>query len=217
MAIGAAAIEAGGTILGGVAQGYGSKKSAESSAAASRYGADIQNKIALRNLQAEQALTPLQVQEQANLANAYRSAYQKTGTGYQKGEQSLASRFEQTPEALNVLEQQALTGQAEELQQGMGQLNTGLAQAGVRGGQAATQMRHGIGEMTQGAVENIQGLKANEAISRANQQREYEMAKQQAQQAFLLNPESAQYSTNETPEQTAYRKAQLEKYQAVGR
>jgi hypothetical protein len=204
-----------GQAIGGVAQGYGSKKAAESSAGASKYGADVSNQVAARQLKADQASTAYQSAQSQQLSDAYRQAYQNQASNYSTGESNLANLYSKSPEELETLKNQALTGQAEELQQGTGQLNAALAQQGVRGGQAATQMRRGIGEMTKNASENIQNIIANEAINRAKEQRQYSAGEQQNIQNFLLNPQSAQYSQATTADQQQNLKDLMSKYLAV--
>lgn len=207
------------TVIGGIGQAAGGAYAAREQAKANRAIAGLsveqQERMDIRRLREQQALTPLAQSQQQQLAEAYRQAYQQAETGMGEREQSLRTQFEQAPEELETLRQQAITGQAEELQQGMGQLQAGLAGAGVRGGQAATQLRRGVGEMTEAATENIQGLMAQEALQRSGQEREYDMARQMAQQQFLLSPQSAQYSQAMTPEQKAYQEAQLEEYRAI--
>ena len=180
------------------------------------YSTDVQAELARRGLAQSQQRIGLEQAQQQQLSEAYRGAYQRGLGEYGAGEEQLAGRFEQAPEELEILRQQALTGQAEELQQGARQLQSGLAAAGVRGGQAATQMRRGIGEMTEAASRDIQGLMAGEAIDRAAQQRQYDIASQMARQQFLLSPESARYSQQTSPEQAAYQQQLMENYQGVG-
>ena len=198
MGAGAAAI--GSEALGTAGEAYAAREQAKAAEAASKYGADIQEKIAARELAAQQQLTGLQLESQNILADAYRQAYQRAQQQYGTGETGLAELYAEAPEELEILREQALTGQAEELQQGVGQLQSALAQQGVRGGQAATQLRRGIGEMTEAASENIQNLIAREALQRAGDERQYRTAQQQALQQFMLTPESAQYSQLQTPE-----------------
>ena len=215
MGAGAAAI--GSEALGTAGEAYAAREQAKAAEAASKYGADIQEKIAARELAAQQQLTGLQLESQNILADAYRQAYQRAQQQYGTGETGLPELYAEAPEELEILREQALTGQAEELQQGVGQLQSALAQQGVRGGQAATQLRRGIGEMTEAASENIQNLIAREALQRAGEERQYRTAQQQALQQFMLTPESAQYSQLQTPEQEAYLRGLLEEYQAVGK
>lgn len=204
-----------GGVGGGIAGGYFAKKAAEEQASASRYGADVQGRIAKRQFEAEQALTPLQIQQQQQLAESYRGAYGQAQEQYGAGEEQLAELFSRSPEELEQLKESIYTGQAKQLQQGAGQLQAGLAQAGVRGGQAATQMRRGIGEMTETAGQNIQDLISQEAMGRAGEQRQYMAGQQAGRQQFLLDPTSAQYSQEETPEEAAYREAQLRKFEQI--
>lgn len=201
--------------VSGFAQAYAADRAAKRQAEAAKYGSDVSNQIAQRNLEAEQQLTGYTTEQQKQLTDAYRQAYQQALGQYASGENKLNTMFETSPEELKTLEEQALTGQSKELQQGKSALQAGLAQAGVRGGQAATQLNRGIGEMTQNATQNIQGLIANEAINRANQQRQYTGQQQQNLQNFMLNPQSAQYSQITTPEQEAKLKELMQKYLAV--
>lgn len=205
-----------GGVLGGVAQGYGTKKAAESQSAASRYGTDVSAQTAAKQLEAEKALNQYNLTSQQNLANAYRSAYQGAQNQYNTGETNLSNLYSKSPEELETLKQQILTGQSKELQQGTGQLNAALASSGVRGGQAATQLRRGIGEMTQNASENLQNITANDALERAKEQRGYTAQQQQALQNFMLNPQSAQYSQTQSGDQATQLKNLLAQYMKSG-
>jgi hypothetical protein len=212
----AAALPAVGSTLSGIAQGYGTKKASEINANASRYGIDVSEAAAKRQLEADKSLTAYTSANQQQLADAYRNAYQTTGNQYETGQKNLASLYDTAAPELGVLEQQALTGQAKELQQGTSQLNANLAQQGVRGGQAATQLARGVGDMTKNASDNIQAIIANEAMQRAGEKRQNAAQTTSAQQQFLLNPQSAQYSQATTPKQQANLEALMKKYLAVG-
>lgn len=211
-----------GGVASGIATGYAANKQAKAAeyaarqqAEASGYSADVQNKISARELAAQQALTGYTSAQQQQLADAYRSAYQGTSADYKTGESNLAELFAKSPEELETLKKQALRGESEGLQEGTSALNAALAQQGVRGGQAATQLRRGIGETTTGATENIQNLMANEAINRAAEKRQYTEQQQQAKQQFMLSPESAQYSQQTNSAQSANLQNLLNKYLAV--
>lgn len=203
--------------VGGIAQGLGTAYAAKKQSESSKYGANIQNEIAKRDLAAQQALTGYQITSQEQLADALRSSYGNVQSQYGTGESNLSNLYAQTPEELETLKQQALTGQAKELQQGTSQLQSALASAGVRGTQAATQMRRGIGEMTESANQNIDKLIANEAMQRAQEQRQYTAGQQQAMQNYMLNPEMAKYSQGQTTAQSDELKKLLQNYMNVGK
>ena len=181
----------------------------------SRYPANLQSENARRQLNADKYVTGIELKNQESLGNAYRQAYQGAKSQYETTENDLSNLYSKSPEELEVLKQQIITGQAKELQQGTSQMQSALSSAGVRGTQAATQMRRGIGEMTQGATENINNLISQEAINRKASQAEYLGEKQKGLQNFMYSPEGAQYSEAQNIETKNELKKLFEKYQRV--
>ena len=110
-----------------------------------------------------------------------RRAYEQTlQRGREMGEAGEAGFYREAERTLPELEQarqDILEESAEGLQLGARQLGAELARGGVRGGQAATHMRRGVGEMALGAQRDITGLEYDEAARRAAERRAYERAK----------------------------------------
>jgi len=188
-----------GSYFGAKAQGDAAEQAASEQAASSRYAADINKKIsdANRIMQAQQFAQQFGLQQQGQQfgqeeAKARRAAYEKmlgTGVGQMgAGEQAISQLGIAAPKELQQMKQDILSGSAESLQQGVGQLQAGLAQQGIRGGQAATQLRRGIGEMGIGAQKDINQLLGNEAMQRQAQLMAYQQAKALGGQKATLTP-----------------------------
>ena len=161
-----------GNVASGVLGASGQAKASRAAAEASRYGTDVNAALAREN------------------AEARRRAYEEiVGRGqYQLGQGE--SAFEQeaaaAPEELTMLKEDILAGNTESLQQGKEELATALAQQGVRGGQAATQLRRGVGEMATGAQRDINQLMGQEAMDRQAQRLAYQKSKALGGQAATL-------------------------------
>lgn len=92
---------------------------------------------------------------------------------------------EQLPE-LEQAAQDILKQGAQGLQQGAGQLGAELEKGGIRGGQAATQLRRGIGSMAEDTQMDINRLKYEDAAKRAAEKRAYEASKASQGRAGLM-------------------------------
>lgn len=110
----------------------------------------------------------------------YEDMLKKAGLTQQQGESAL-SGLTSTPLAeLGTMKQDVLNQTNDVLNSGSRSLQANLAQAGLRGGQAATQLARGVGNMTTSANQNINQLTYDEAQKRKANQTAYEMAKAQA-------------------------------------
>jgi hypothetical protein len=165
--------EAAGNILGGIATGIGTSSAAKQAAAASRYGADMQNKIAERELNAR--------------LNAYNSMLGTAGGLASSGEQAFLQESSQTAPEVQQRQLDILGGQAEDLNNYNQQLQSSLAQQGLRGGQAANQLKRGIGEQAQTATRDINQLLSQDAMQRQSQRMAYQQQKAQIGQQGLTS------------------------------
>ena len=105
---------------------------------------------------------------------AYEQAIGNMGAG-EAGLQSSLAQGE--PPEVAQARKDALTGQAAGLQQASGQMQAALAQQGVRGGQAATQLRRGLGEMGSSTTMDINRQQADEAMRKRALMQQYQMQK----------------------------------------
>jgi len=176
MGLGAAAT-VGSDIFGGIASGLGGllggrqqRKAAEVQAAA-----QAREGTANRQLTREQAALQEAMQQRQRQAEGIAAPQvfgELTGAAGQQ-EQRLTDLFSQAPPELQTLKEDILSGQSEQLQTGTRALEAQLAQEGVRGGQAATQLRRGTGEMTEDATRDINRIMAQEAIGRQQSETGY--------------------------------------------
>lgn len=176
--------------LGSVASGLfgasAAQKAAEENAKAQRYAAELQAKTAANQL----AFGKQQAQAGDLQSLAQQKAYQESlGRGASQmgaGEEAL-NLLNKTPEELMQMKADIASGNAETLQQGSGQLAANLASQGVRGAQAATQMRRGIGEMATNATRDVNTLIGQDAQNRQAQLMAYQAAKAARGQGANLN------------------------------
>ena len=86
------------------------------------------------------------------------------GTQMAGGEGQLMSETASglSPE-LQQMQQDIAAGTTEGIARGTGEMQAGLAQQGVRGGQAATQLRRGVGEMRTAGMRDVNALAAEDA------------------------------------------------------
>jgi hypothetical protein len=190
-----------GKLGGAYIQGRAAENVAKRQEDMSKYATDIGAERAKEELEYTKAVY-------GENSDAYRQAYQKALAAIQSGEKGLEGGYEsaieqagQTPEEILNLKKDIETGNTRTLEQGRNQLAAALATGGVRGGQAATQLRRGIGEQTQAATEDINRLMANVATqSKAyqqallNQQLVGKEGSQAAKERFVYNPESAKFA-----------------------
>lgn len=182
-----------GTALGGFLGGRQQRKGAEASAGASRYGIDVgkqQSVLGTRETREQQALQQelLRRQRQAE-AQAAGGVFGELTAAAQPREERLEQLFGEAPPELQTLQEDILSGQAEQLQQGTSQLQAALAGAGVRGGQAATQLSRGIGGTTKDASRDLNRILANEAMQRAGAERDYQGGLSQLLLSQAYDPE----------------------------
>lgn len=195
------------TALSGIATGVASGIGGYLGGRQQRAGAEAQaasqtrEGIANRQLTREQTALLEAIQQRQRQAEGIASPQvfgELQGAAGQQ-EQRLTDLFGQAPPELQTLKQDILSGQSEQLQAGSRELESQLAQAGVRGGQAATQLRRGTGEMTQDATRDINRIMAQEAIGRQQSETGYrsQLASMLQQRAFdptLLGQKTGAYA-----------------------
>lgn len=102
----------------------------------------------------------------------------KKAQGYQtEGEGVLNNIVNNQNPYLNQVAYDIKNNQNDVLNAGRNQLNTALAQQGLRGGQAAIQLNRGIGNMTTQANQDLNNMAYDEAQQRRNLQAAYNQAK----------------------------------------
>lgn len=95
------------------------------------------------------------------------------------GESALTSLTSQPLAELGTMRQDILNQTNDVLNAGSRSLQANLAQAGLRGGQAGTQLARGVGSMTTQANQDLNKMIYDEATQRKLQQMAYEAAKAQ--------------------------------------
>ena len=118
-----------------------------------------------------------QEQRQASRQKAYYDMIEKGKTAGAAGEGALMASLNAPSAQLANVEQDILSGQSESMQQASSQMQANLAQQGVRGGQAATQLRRGTGEIGASALKDITQLKYKDEQRREASKRAYLSAK----------------------------------------
>lgn len=108
---------------------------------------------------------------------AYQDMINRSKGDFTTGEQAFTQEATTALPELQTMEQQAATLGSQALQDTAGQMQLGLAQQGLRGGQAATQLRRGLGEVGKGTQQNINKMKFDEANQRAGERRQYQSGK----------------------------------------
>lgn len=177
-----------GSYLGGKSQADASAEAARQQRLGMQYGADVSKQINTENLD-------YQRMRDAALRSSYQNALRGPGGAVEslgKTEDELNRLSTTSPEEFMRMKNDIATGQSEQLQRGTGELASRLAMSGVRGGQAATQMRRGIGEMTTGALRDYNQLTAQEAMQRKASMQAYQAAKGQQQSSMIYNPMAGQ-------------------------
>jgi hypothetical protein len=112
-----------------------------------------------------------------NQAVLQRQAYQGIMGKSAEGESQFMNETGKAPTELETAKNDILTGNAKALNQGASEMQANLAQEGVRGGQAATQLRRGVGEMATGAQNNLNTMALTDAQEREKQRAAYLSAK----------------------------------------
>jgi len=110
-----------------------------------------------------------QMETQAARQKAYENALAAGGGT----EQQFLSASETASPELAQLKSDILAGKSEALGQAGQQMQSSMAQEGVRGGQAATQLRRGVGEMGTQAQRDINQLIGTEGMQRESEKRAY--------------------------------------------
>ena len=165
-----------GDAIGGIAQGAGAVAAANANANASQNVANI----GLQGINT-------QVSEKAREANlaqqnalAQQQAYQKavgTGTGELNNATNAITSEANTANPMLAQESTDIADQnAQELQQGAGQMSANLATQGVRGGQAATLLNRGTGQQAITAQQNIDQLQYQDSATKQAQLMAYQAA-----------------------------------------
>jgi hypothetical protein len=133
------------------------------------------------------------------LRSSYQKALERAGlTGTRAGEEFMREAGTTAPE-LEQLKRDIRERGTETMQDVAKQTAARLAAGGVRGGQAATQMRRGIGEVGKATQRDLNAIIAQDALRRQAERMAYQKALGLGAEAFMLSPESArQYETGET-------------------
>lgn len=151
-----------GALLGGIASGIGSSSAAKTSAAQSKW-------------QTEQRL------------KAYNQMLGRAGGLASAGETGFLNEANSMAPEVLQRQQDIMSGQAEDLSNYNQQLQASLAQQGLRGGQAAIQLKRGIGEQAKSASQDINQLLAQDAMQRQAQRMAYQQQKAQIGQQGLTS------------------------------
>lgn len=123
-----------------------------------------------------------------NQANAEQENYKRRRKAYddvikqarqyqQEGEDAFYNNANNPNSYLGVMQRQINDNTNKSLNMGRNQLNTALAQQGIRGGQAGIQLARGLGNMTNQANQDINNMMYNDEQQRKNLQMAYEQAK----------------------------------------
>lgn len=99
---------------------------------------------------------------------------------YNEGQNAFYNDVDTPNSYLGVMQRQLADNTNKALNMGRNQLNTALAQQGIRGGQAGTQLARGIGNMVNDANQNLTNLNYQDEAQRRNLRTAYDMAKAQA-------------------------------------
>jgi len=118
-----------------------------------------------------------QQDRQAALQKAYYDSMAKGGEVAQSGESGLLSSLAKPSESLEAQKQDILSGQSEAMQNTSSQIQANLAQQGVRGGQAATQLNRGVGAVGESALSDISKLQYGDEAKRDAMKRSYLQSK----------------------------------------
>ncbi len=120
--------------------------------------------------------------------NAEESAYNRRRQAYdemikranqvqQTGQQNFYNTVNTQNPYLNVIAQDLKNNTNDVLNSGRNQLNVSLAQQGIRGGQAMTQLNRGIGNMTNQANQDLNQMMYGDEQQNRNLKMAYEQAK----------------------------------------
>ena len=108
---------------------------------------------------------------------AYESMLKRATEVQTEGEGAFNNLVANPNSYLGVMQRQLNDNTNKDLNMGRNQLNLALAQQGIRGGQAATQLNRGIGAMTTQANQDLNNMMYDEEQQRRNLQAAYNQAK----------------------------------------
>lgn len=108
---------------------------------------------------------------------AYESMLKRAADIQTEGEGAFNNLVANPNSYLGVMQRQLNDNTNKDLNMGRNQLNLALAQQGLRGGQAATQLNRGIGNMTTQANQDLNNMMYDEEQQRRNLQAAYNQAK----------------------------------------
>lgn len=108
---------------------------------------------------------------------AYNNMIKKANETQDEGETALNNIINTQNPYLNVIGQDLKDNTNDVLNSGRNQMLAGMTQAGVRGGQLATQLNRGIGNMTNQANQNLNQMMYGDANNNRQLQAAYNQAK----------------------------------------
>lgn len=108
---------------------------------------------------------------------AYDSVIKKADDVSKAGEQAFYNNVNTQNPYLNVIGNDLKTQTNDMLNSGRNQMLAGMSQAGIRGGQLATQLNRGIGNMATTANQNLNQMMYNDINQRNNLKAAYDQAK----------------------------------------
>ena len=108
---------------------------------------------------------------------AYDAMIKKADNVSQVGEQAFYNNVNTQNPYLNVIGNDLKTQTNDMLNSGRNQMLAGMSQAGIRGGQLATQLNRGIGNMATTANQNLNQMMYNDINQRNNLKAAYDQAK----------------------------------------
>lgn len=108
---------------------------------------------------------------------AYDQMLKKANATQQEGEQAFNNIVNTQNPYLNVIGNDLKNNTNDVLNSGRNQILAGLSQAGVRGGQLATQLNRGIGNMANQANQNLNQMMYGDINQNRNLQSAYNQAK----------------------------------------
>ena len=113
----------------------------------------------------------------ANRKMAYENALKQGGEQMSAGESGFMSEANTASPELAQMKKDILSGESESLNKAGNEMNANLSAQGVRGGQAATQLKGGLGEMGVYATRDINQMIGSEGMQREAEKRAYLAAK----------------------------------------
>lgn len=117
---------------------------------------------------------------------AYEDAIKRGEVQMGQGEKGFMSSVDTASPELGQLKQDILSGRSEAINTAGREMQSKLAQGGVRGGQAATLLNRGVGQMGIESQRDINQLMGTEAMQREAEKRAYLAAKAQRGQTATL-------------------------------